>query len=115
MGSKACNTPMSATYTLTNTAEPMERAARDSCEWRPATMVSVTPKAITASCPASTVSACRAMVDSSDIIESFTRANAGAISMFALSAGNRVNRFLLDMLSYKNRGDSLVVAELHVA
>ncbi|HBA84967.1 MAG TPA: hypothetical protein DCZ95_12805 [Verrucomicrobia bacterium] len=51
------------------------------------------------------------MVDSSDIIEQFTQQNAGRISMFALGAGNRVNRFLLDMLSYKNRGDSTIVAE----
>ncbi len=51
------------------------------------------------------------MVDSSEIIERFTRENAGLISVFALGAGARVNRFLLDLLSYKNRGDSLLVQD----
>lgn len=51
------------------------------------------------------------MVDSSDIIEAFTRANAGALSMFCVGGGTRVNRFLLDLLGYKNRGDSLVVED----
>jgi len=51
------------------------------------------------------------MVDSSDIIEGFTRASAGSVSMFCVGGGTRVNRFLLDLLGYKNRGDSLVVGE----
>lgn len=51
------------------------------------------------------------MVDSSDIIESFTRACAGRISMFCLGGGRRVNRFLLDMLAYRNRGDSLIIED----
>ena len=51
------------------------------------------------------------MVDSSDIIEDFTRRNGGRISMFTIAAGSRVNRFLLDMLSYKNRGDSIIVED----
>jgi uncharacterized protein YegL len=49
--------------------------------------------------------------DSSDIIESFTQANRGNVSMFSFGAGRRVNRFLLDLLSYRNRGDSLVVVD----
>lgn len=49
------------------------------------------------------------LVDSSEIIESFTRSNAGTVSVFALGGGTRVNRFLLDLLSYRNRGDSRVV------
>lgn len=48
---------------------------------------------------------------SSDIIERFTRENGSAISMFALGGGRKVNRFLLDLLSYRNRGDSLVVED----
>jgi uncharacterized protein YegL len=48
------------------------------------------------------------IVDSSDIIEGFTRQNAGGASVFGLGGGKRVNRFLLDMLSYRNRGDSKV-------
>ena len=51
------------------------------------------------------------MVDSSEIIEAFTRECAGKVSMFCLGGGTRVNRFLLDLLGYKNRGDSLVVED----
>lgn len=51
------------------------------------------------------------MVDSSDIIEAFTRASAGSVSMFCVGGGARVNRFLLDLLGYKNRGDALVVED----
>ena len=49
------------------------------------------------------------MVDSSDIIEAFTRSNRGQVSVFAVGGGRRVNRFLLDLLSYRNRGDAQVV------
>ena len=45
-----------------NTAEPIDSAASAPSEWRPATMVSVTPKAMTASWPASTVPAWRKTV-----------------------------------------------------
>lgn len=51
------------------------------------------------------------MVDSAELIESFTRRNQGRISVFAVGAGQRVNRFLVDFLSYKNRGDSYLVPE----
>jgi len=51
------------------------------------------------------------MVDSSDIIEAFTWDSAGSVSMFCVGGGTRVNRFLLDLLGYKNRGDSLVVED----
>ena len=51
------------------------------------------------------------LVDSSDIIVRVSAANQGDVSVFALGGGSRVNRFLLDMLSYNNRGDSLVVRE----
>jgi hypothetical protein len=40
-------------------AEPTDSAASEASPWRPATMVSVTPKAITASWPASTVRVAR--------------------------------------------------------
>jgi uncharacterized protein YegL len=49
------------------------------------------------------------LVDSSEIIETFTRSNQGEVSMFALGGGTQVNRFLLDLLSYRNRGDARVV------
>jgi uncharacterized protein YegL len=48
------------------------------------------------------------LVDSSDIIEAFTQYNQGKVSVFCLGGGKRVNRFLLDLLSYRNRGDSKV-------
>lgn len=48
---------------------------------------------------------------SSDIIERFSAENNGRLSMFSVGAGRRVNRFLLDLLSYRNRGDSLVVPD----
>ena len=51
------------------------------------------------------------LVDTSDIIVRVSEANEGDVSVFALGGGARVNRFLLDMLSYNNRGDSLVVEE----
>jgi hypothetical protein len=77
-GSSACSTPISATYTLMKMALPTESAASEASPWRPATMVSVTPNAITASCPASTVMAWREMVESSDITPaSFGHQRAG--------------------------------------
>ena len=50
--------------------------------------------------------------DSSDIIEKFSHENAGNVSMFAFGAGRRVNRFLLDLLSFRNRGDARVVVDV---
>lgn len=44
------------------------------------------------------------LLDSSEIISRFTRLNGGNVSMFTLGAGDRVNRFLLDMLGQNNRG-----------
>lgn len=49
------------------------------------------------------------LIDSSDIIESFTRLNEGKLSVFSVGGGDRANKYLLDLLSYRNRGDSLVV------
>lgn len=51
------------------------------------------------------------LVDSSEIIETFSRENRGSVSVFAFGGGRRVNRYLLELLSYKNRGDSQVVHE----
>lgn len=48
------------------------------------------------------------LTDSSEIIEGFTRANQNRISFFSIGGGRQVNRFLLDLLSFRNRGDSLV-------
>lgn len=49
------------------------------------------------------------LVDSSDIIENFTQQNDGRFSVFSVGGGKKVNRFLLDLISFRNRGDSLIV------
>ena len=49
------------------------------------------------------------VVDNSDIIEKFSEQNNGRLSVFTFGGGDRVNKFLLDLLSYKNRGDSKIV------
>jgi hypothetical protein len=49
------------------------------------------------------------MTLSSEIIERFTQTNDGRLALFAVGAGRRANRFLLDLLSYRNRGDSLII------
>lgn len=48
---------------------------------------------------------------STDIIEGFTRANKGGVPIFALGAGRKCNRFLIDLLSYRNRGESSYTPE----
>jgi hypothetical protein len=48
------------------------------------------------------------LTDSSEIIENFTRVNQGRISFFSVGGGRQVNRYLIDFLSFRNRGDSLV-------
>ena len=52
------------------------------------------------------------LVDSSEIIESFTRANKGLVSIFSVGGGNRANPYLLDLVSYRNRGEALLVREV---
>ncbi|MCC5847744.1 MAG: VWA domain-containing protein [Verrucomicrobia bacterium] len=48
------------------------------------------------------------LTDSSDIIETFTRKNKGEISIFSVGGGRQVNRYLIDFLSYRNRGESVI-------
>ncbi|MEI6971367.1 MAG: VWA domain-containing protein [bacterium] len=48
--------------------------------------------------------------DSSNIIEEFSRANDGAVSVFAMGTTREANAFLLDLLGYRNRGDAYVVS-----
>ena len=50
------------------------------------------------------------MTDSSNIIAEFSKLNEGRISVFALGTVQTANSYLLDLLSYCNRGDSHVVA-----
>jgi len=47
--------------------------------------------------------------DSTDIIEKFTREAGGKLSVFCVGGGSRANEYLLDLLSYRNRGDSILV------
>jgi len=47
--------------------------------------------------------------DSSSIIEEFSRNNKGALSIFTMGTIGQANVYLLDMVSYRNRGDSFVV------
>lgn len=49
------------------------------------------------------------VIGSSEIIEGVTRFNRGKVSIFSLGGGKKVNSFFLDLLSYRNRGDALVV------
>ena len=47
-------------------------------------------------------------VDSSEIIAQFSKLNDGNVSVFTVGAGDRVNRFLLDLLSHDNRGGAWI-------
>jgi hypothetical protein len=49
------------------------------------------------------------VVDTSDIIARFSKANAGRVSVFTVGAGDRVNTFLLDLLGHNNRGGSWIM------
>ena len=47
--------------------------------------------------------------DSSEIIGQFSKVNDGAISLFTLGTIQTADSYLLDLLSYCNRGDSVIV------
>jgi len=49
------------------------------------------------------------LVDSSEIIGEFSRANDGRLSVFAMGTVQTANAYLLDLLSYCNRGSAFVV------
>lgn len=51
----------------------------------------------------------KGITDSTTIIEAFSRANAGTVSVFTLGTYAGANAYLLDLLSYRNRGDTHVV------
>ncbi len=51
------------------------------------------------------------MMNHSKIIQTFTEMNRGNISVYAVGGGKKVNSFLLDLLSYQNRGDSIIVKD----
>jgi hypothetical protein len=49
------------------------------------------------------------LTDRSAIIESFSQRNQGAVSVFTIGTYAGANAYLLDLLSYRNRGDTWVV------
>ncbi|MBM4148635.1 MAG: VWA domain-containing protein [Lentisphaerae bacterium] len=49
------------------------------------------------------------VLNSSDIVAGFSRVNAGRLSIFTFGTGQTANGYLLDLLSYCNRGDSYIV------
>jgi Ca-activated chloride channel family protein len=49
------------------------------------------------------------LTDHSLIIEAFSQANRGAVSVFTVGTYPGVNAYLLDLLSFRNRGDTFVV------
>lgn len=51
----------------------------------------------------------RGLTDSTSIIEAFSQANAGTVSVFSLGTYAGANAYLLDLISYRNRGDTRVV------
>lgn len=48
------------------------------------------------------------MTDNSEIIGEFTKANDGEMSVFAMGTIQSANRYLLDLLSYCNRGNAIL-------
>lgn len=49
------------------------------------------------------------LTDRSLIIEAFSQANRGAVSVFTVGTYAGANAYLLDLLSYRNRGDTFIV------
>ena len=49
--------------------------------------------------------------DNFEIIQRYSDSNEGRVSVFAFGGGTGVNRFLLDFLSFKNRGESRIVRD----
>jgi hypothetical protein len=50
------------------------------------------------------------LVESSDVIGQFTKLNDGRLSVFSLGTMRSANSYLLDLLTYCNRGDSSIAA-----
>lgn len=51
------------------------------------------------------------LTDDVQVIESFSERNRGRVPVFTFGAGPEANRFLLDFLSHRNRGDSRAVSQ----
>jgi len=52
------------------------------------------------------------LLDGRDIINALTEENARRNSIFTVAAGRSVNRYLLDLLAYRNRGETQVIDEI---
>ncbi|MCK5580386.1 MAG: VWA domain-containing protein [Candidatus Omnitrophica bacterium] len=55
----------------------------------------------------------KGMTDSQEMINKIAKKNKGKTSIFALSGGVHVNRYLLDFIAYKNRGWSEYAGRTH--
>ncbi len=51
------------------------------------------------------------VLDSTAIIDRFAQENAGRVSVFTVGGGPHINDYLLDLLAYMNRGDSIITAQ----
>jgi hypothetical protein len=54
----------------------------------------------------------KGVLDSTQIISSFSSVNEGKVSIFTLSSGGDVNNFLLDFLAYRNQGRLKYISEI---
>jgi hypothetical protein len=52
------------------------------------------------------------IVDSSELINTISNQNQDAVSIFTFSGGGYANPFLMDLISYRNRGESLQTREV---
>jgi hypothetical protein len=52
------------------------------------------------------------LIDGRDIINALTEENEDRNSIFAVAAGRSVNRYLLDLLAYRNRGESQIIDDI---
>lgn len=50
--------------------------------------------------------------ENSEIIKEITNGNNADISIFSFATGKHTNSFLVDFLTYRNRGDSLIIEEI---
>ena len=55
------------------------------------------------------VSTVKESMQNSPLIKEITSVNKGMISIFGFSCGDNINSFLIDFLTYRNRGDSLII------
>ena len=53
--------------------------------------------------------------ENSEIIQKITESNKENVSVFGFSCGDDINSFLIDFLTYRNRGDSLIINGLQGA